>query len=712
MRKLLSMITAAILFCCALGPLQAFATPALSTDGENVVRVFFPLQFGFTQQDEKGNLSGYTYEYLMKIAQFTGWSYEFEIVDTTNHSLTAGFDDIKSGKMDLTGAMTYSPELSQEYTYSSIPYGSTSYALFAKEDHATLNKRTLSDYPNLKVALIEKALGQNGLLEEYCKDRGIRFEAVYANSNEACRALVESGQADVYIGKNVTPAKGFKIVELFASQPFYFATSKENKALMEEFDRVLLSIEATNPDFQTKLYEKYFTTSSDYSISLTADEIAFVKNAPPIEVIVPIHRAPVQDYDPEAEAFTGIVVDLLDMISKKSGLTFHLISSSSASETKNLVESGAVDVVAGIPYSYSSDESDAFLMTSPIFTSPVVRISNTTLKAKSEETLADSGIRLFEDQDRIVYMEDLGEIFSLIENGAYKEAYVNGYMAQHYLERNYFKNVSLTPTPYSNYEICLGVARDRDLKLIHILEQAIAVLRPSEIEDVVYRNTTHPREVRFADVIQRNPVEFVVPVFIVFLLISLLLTLLFLKTRRINKLISAEKNRYKEISQKDLLSQTYNNDAFKVLARMELEQPSLAESALLVCDIDNFKAINDRFGHLIGDEVISGVGQILTETFSEYAIVGRLGGDEFGVFLKEAADAELIAKHCRELLLKSRRLRADCDVTLSIGVASFCGKVSFDRLYQKADSVLYEVKKHGKNSYKIEPLACEEHSPV
>lgn len=121
---------------------------------------------------------------------------------------------------------------------------------------------------------------------------------------------------------------------------------------------------------------------------------------------------------------------------------------------------------------------------------------------------------------------------------------------------------------------------------------------------------------------------------------------------------------------------------------------------LMLVDIDDFKKINDTFGHLKGDDVIIDIARTLQEYKGDYGIAGRLGGDEFCVFLTNVLDTRLA---CEKAVLIAERLREiyhdECQVTLSIGIAATNQQIPYNVLLENADTALYQAKLNGKNRY-------------
>ena len=115
--------------------------------------------------------------------------------------------------------------------------------------------------------------------------------------------------------------------------------------------------------------------------------------------------------------------------------------------------------------------------------------------------------------------------------------------------------------------------------------------------------------------------------------------------------------------------------------------------ALFIIDIDGFKEVNDHFGHLFGDAVISDLAHCIQNSFRKSDIVGRIGGDEFIVLFKNITTEELIVKKAQELIKLLQRTYnsngTNYKVSASIGIViSPLYGTHFDDLFQKADHAL------------------------
>jgi diguanylate cyclase (GGDEF)-like protein len=119
---------------------------------------------------------------------------------------------------------------------------------------------------------------------------------------------------------------------------------------------------------------------------------------------------------------------------------------------------------------------------------------------------------------------------------------------------------------------------------------------------------------------------------------------------------------------------------------------------VIACDIDEFKLINDVYGHERGDAVLRGTAEAITGVLRSFELVYRLGGDEIVLVLPGTNLREGIEVAGRLRAATESQRPADLDVTLSIGVAAACGAdLNCDALLARADEALYEAKRGGRN---------------
>ena len=162
----------------------------------------------------------------------------------------------------------------------------------------------------------------------------------------------------------------------------------------------------------------------------------------------------------------------------------------------------------------------------------------------------------------------------------------------------------------------------------------------------------------------------------------------------------------KRLSETDGMTGLYNKTTAEEMIREKLARPGRTPCALLIADLDDLKAINDRFGHDRGDEAIRFIASSLRAQFRRTDIVGRVGGDEFIAFLEGVGDEKKLREMIETLLGRLRAARfgpqMEQSIAGSVGIAiGVMGEDRFETLFKRADLALYFVKRNGKNGFAV-----------
>ena len=157
-----------------------------------------------------------------------------------------------------------------------------------------------------------------------------------------------------------------------------------------------------------------------------------------------------------------------------------------------------------------------------------------------------------------------------------------------------------------------------------------------------------------------------------------------------------------EQSSTDALTRAYNRSYLQGRLReyCASKQPDVSYACLLA-DVDYFKSVNDQFGHLVGDNLLTAFVDTARTLFRTSDIVARLGGDEFMVVMRDVYDPRVAMERSEALIDAFRTMAADRgfprDVSLSVGVVVESEPHPFSELYRRADIALYRAKAEGKN---------------
>ncbi len=162
--------------------------------------------------------------------------------------------------------------------------------------------------------------------------------------------------------------------------------------------------------------------------------------------------------------------------------------------------------------------------------------------------------------------------------------------------------------------------------------------------------------------------------------------------------------REKQLARTDFLTGVANTRFFFEFADLEIKRAQRYRYCLTIAylDVDNFKSINDQFGHKAGDELLKTVAQTIKSKIRSTDLIARMGGDEFVILMPETAyePAQIVLERIQKCLREAMQ-QHQWEVTFSIGVVTFIkAPNSVEDLIERADNLMYYVKHNGKNMVK------------
>ncbi|RPI37089.1 MAG: diguanylate cyclase [Nitrospiraceae bacterium] len=189
--------------------------------------------------------------------------------------------------------------------------------------------------------------------------------------------------------------------------------------------------------------------------------------------------------------------------------------------------------------------------------------------------------------------------------------------------------------------------------------------------------------------------------------ISALLGVIYFFTFRLTKKLSETRRQIREMAITDPLTGLYNRRHVMERFNNEMERARRLRKDLscIMIDIDNFKRINDTYGHLVGDQTLREISEILTSAIRVYDIASRYGGEEFLIVLPDTGfeDTHTLAERIRTNIkmhhVAKSALTPDISVTVSLGIATIISTdISVDTLLKRADEGLYKAKERGRDT--------------
>lgn len=802
-----------------------FMQPA-KAKGNKVIRVAYPLQEGLTEIDERGHYSGYTYEYLQEIAQYTGWEYEFvQVPGSLDESLSALMDMVASGEVDLMGSMLYSDTMNELYDYSGHSYGIVETSLQVLHDDTrdiVVNSQAMQ---KMKIAVVTLSGRIIDELKEYCEMNLIDADLLLCKDEEAQLEALEDGRADAMLNTSLNYVPGVRNIARFSPKPFYFITSKGNDTdLMSRLNMAIANVERADPYFSASLNDKYFVAPND-SLLLSDAEVKYIEGTKILKVGILKDYPPFQYMDEKTGDLKGICVDLLDYVSRETGLEIELVPMDGSAQLYDKIKNNEIDMVGAINYDYDHAHNKDVSITRPFISTQYILLLNEKI---SKEGLEDKTLALPADSPyndktagEVKLFENIEDCIRAVNKGEADYTYVDGYTAQYYINRPEFRNLNLVPQTMGLRELCIGIARKGNGELLSILNKTILNLPEEELQTIIYKNTLYKQDFSLINILIEEPLTSALVITGIFALIIIILLINISQHNKLNRQISlnlekhlqvynlmedyffeydykdnkliismpakeeGEKTRLvkydcskkfedsklnqskiqfiqtikncenglKEIRQycengeyhwiriaaktvydrgvpayavgkisnideerkeKEYLMEQAQTDGLtkilNVVTSRRLIEKSMSKmkecdnGGFLLLDIDHFKAVNDNYGHMRGDQVLYEMASILRESFRPDDIVGRLGGDEFIVYMKRVGTSGILKDKCDILCRKAREIKLDEDtnVSISVGAVLVSPKDTYDDVYQRADAALYKTKEAGRDGFNIE----------
>ncbi len=177
---------------------------------------------------------------------------------------------------------------------------------------------------------------------------------------------------------------------------------------------------------------------------------------------------------------------------------------------------------------------------------------------------------------------------------------------------------------------------------------------------------------------------------------------------KLNEKLIEKATTLEEKASKDYLTTLFNRRKFNTLIQYEISQIKRNKHrnlSILIIDLDNFKFINDTYGHDIGDDILVEFSKILKLSCRESDIVCRWGGEEFALALPETTldNGMVVAEKIRQSI-ESHIFPHELKLTCSLGLAQFHSNDTYTDFFKRADEALYCAKNSGKNRVEIERI--------
>lgn len=487
-------------------------------DGQGrLVRVAFPQAEGLSMVDENGRRSGVLYDWLVEIAKYTGWRYEF-----VEGSVDELVKQTMAGGIDLMGGMFYREQLDESLDYSTFGMGSNRSLVIGPSDDdsvagfdlRTLNGKTIGTYANAteKIRRLENFLEFNGL-----DCTVLRLDLA---SYESC---LDDGTADLMLGSDVEMKDGCKVVAEFDGEQHYLAVP-EGSDLMAGIDEAMRQIYAADPNFSRSLYARYFPDDYASPIAFSEADRAYVAQAREVRVAVTAGQYPL--YYEHDGLYQGIAKDVLDRIAERTGLSFRFVHADSYQGALDLVAAGEADVAGCFMDDEQTAGDQGLALTKGYATlGEVVFRSKFSAQSSGGPVIAQlQGRAAPEGQEgaEVVWLPTYADCLEAVNTGRADLTSMPASFAECLFTERSYGNVAPATADHTETSFSLALPRPVDSGLYSVLSKAVNSFTDDELEALYSRNAVAlgNRSATVESFVSDNPLLVVVLSLVFFLLVG------------------------------------------------------------------------------------------------------------------------------------------------------------------------------------------------
>lgn len=432
-------------------------------------------------------------------------------------------------------------------------------------------------------------------------------------------------------------------------------------------------------------------------VVLTETEQAYVRSHPVVDFCVDPDWEPFEIINDRGE-HQGIAADLLRLAAQRVGLGLHLVVTKDWDESIEASKSGRCSMLSFLNQTPSRNEW--LLFTRPMFIDPNVFVTREEHPfildpgSLTGETVAlPSGTsmeeRLRRDYPnlRILITQSETQALDMVSKRQAGMTLRSLVMAAYVIRKEGLFNLKVSgQIPGYENQLRVGIVKSQPL-LRDILDKGIASITPTERGQIVNRHV--PITVQTG-----MDYRLLAKIVVGFLLVLAVVGYWGLKLRGLNREL-------RRLYQTDTLTGLYNRAHLNSRFEPEIERAVRygRPFSVLMVDMDHFKTINDLFGHLVGDKVLTDFAVIARETVRTLDCLGRWGGEEFLVICPETdgEQARQLAERLRNAV-RNHSFATGRTETISIGVASHEAGDDMNSLLRRADAALYQAKDKGRDS--------------
>ncbi len=472
-----------------------------------IIRVAFPTQEGRSFFGHSGKVTGYNYDYLEKISEYTGWQMEYVPYGSSdgNEAVGKALSDLKEGKVDLLGPLLKNSGTEKNFEFPQRSYGTVYTTLCALKTNG-LREHNLYGQALIKVGLWESAATRNGEVLSYLDSEKLNYEIVYYKTADEQKQALIDGKVDVISSVSLSPIANTRIVANFAPRPYYFASTKGNTGLIQKLDEARKRIDEVNPNFQDTLYDTYFRVANN-TFLLSDEREKELSNIGKLKVLCRENTAPYA-YEDNGKP-KGVLVSALDDYCQRTGIKTEYTFASDRTDAEGKLDSGEFAFFLGRNMTSSRCSKFGYINSAPILTSVLSfaqrpdsdgKASRIAIVRGREEQYSTS------DYEEVILCDNSRACLQAVEKGKADIAFGTRDSRQYYI---YETGSSLVTSlvPGQTVNVTIPVSRDINTNVLASLNSYVASISESDLSKYISEANIHKNSGSLLLFRKRNPLQ-------------------------------------------------------------------------------------------------------------------------------------------------------------------------------------------------------------
>lgn len=520
------------------------------------VRVgFFPLD-GFHEYDENGAPSGYDVEYLNKIADYTGWEYEYVFAESWVDALIL----LENEKIDILAPSQITEDRLDRFLLSAYSIGTEYGSLLTWNANDDLSYEGYDKFSEIKIGCVENFVMKEDFFW-YAEKNGFTPDIIYYRDTNELLSALRSHQVDAVVANlNLAANNNWKVLAKFAPSPYYYMMPQSNVELMDTLNSALDRLKAENPEFENQLVEQYFSFYKD--LPYTSAEQQYLDGAPAFRIGYMSGNYPLTYQDDDGNPL-GILIAITNLISETSGLQFEYIPMAGDSITYDDLRANDLDMVLGVEYTANNITAPGMSLTVPFFSSQKVLVSRKGFKffssadftiaiSTGSQTLAETLLQKYPNFN-IINLPSTKDCLEAVYDGTADIMLQTRYAVEELLMKPKYETLTIIPEHGLEEDLSIGILLYKpgvmipdqllsDKRLVSILNKTIQRLDQSILNTILISYTTAvPYKAEFDDFLYRYRTALFIIILFVFIAILISALALRLHSKNVRLIKENEK---------------------------------------------------------------------------------------------------------------------------------------------------------------------------